>query len=531
MARRRGRNATAGTVFLVGAGPGDAGLLTLRGRRALAEADAIVVDHLAPVRLLRYARPDAEVYDVGKQAGHHRVPQRDIEALLIRLAKAGKTVVRLKGGDPFVFGRGSEEALALEAAGVPWQVIPGVTSALAVPACAGIPVTGRGVASGFTVVTGHECQGSSGIDWAGLAQSPGTLIILMGMGALQTIVDRLVAAGRSPDTPAAVIRWGTRAAQRTVRARLIDLPAAVRAAGLRNPAVIVIGEAAAHPPSLAWFERQPLFGRRILVVGESATITLEGAESLEALGAEAVDLPLDSAVVVHREAAAEWAASAMGSSEAEREGRVGPVVWWLRTAAGVQAVWQALRSAGADARALARVYLVAEGPDAAAALAGIGLNPDVTLEHGADGEGVLPENAAAVWLEAVDGLPHPAASIRRRHQAPDLPAPRRLRLWQADVAAIRLRLQRMLANVEHADGGSSGAPGASGVSGGSGGIDLVWALSPVSAAVWRMVCRTWLGDGAAVPVCVGGQEDVLRRLADGGCAGTESVIGAWEAGR
>ncbi|WP_051662936.1 uroporphyrinogen-III C-methyltransferase [Alicyclobacillus macrosporangiidus] len=531
MARRRGWHATTGTVFLVGAGPGDAGLLTLRGRRALAEADAIVMDHLAPSRLLRYARPDAEVYDVGKEAGHHRVSQREIEALLIRLAKAGKTVVRLKGGDPFVFGRGAEEALALEAAGIPWQVVPGVTSALAVPAFAGIPVTVRGVAAGFTVVTGHECQSSSGIDWAGLAQWAGTLIILMGMGALQSIVDRLIAAGQSPDTPAAVIRWGTRAAQRTVRATLIDLPAAVRTAGLRNPAVIVIGEAAAQQPSLAWFERQPLFGRRVIVIGESSSITLEGAESLEALGAEAVDLPLASAAVVHRDAAAEWAASAMGSTGAEREGDHGRVVWWFRTAIGVETVWQALRSTGADARALARVYLVTEGWEAAEALAGIGLSPDVTLEQGADGEGVLPAEAGAVWLEAVDGLPNPVASVRRYQLAADLPAPRSLRLWQTDVAAIRLRLQRMLADVEHASGGAFGTTSTSGASGGSCGIDLVWALSPVSAAVWRAVCRTWLGDVAAVPVCVGGQEAVLWRLADGGGADIQGAIGAWEAGR
>lgn len=522
MARRRGWHATTGTVFLVGAGPGDAGLLTLRGRRALAEADAIVMDHLAPSRLLRYARPDAEVYDVGKEAGHHRVSQREIEALLIRLARSGKTVVRLKGGDPFVFGRGAEEALALEAAGIPWQVVPGVTSALAVPACAGIPVTVRGVAAGFTVVTGHECQSSSGIDWEGLAQSAGTLIILMGMGALQSIVDRLIAAGRSPDTPAAVIRWGTRAAQRTVRARLVHLPAAVRTAGLRNPAIIVIGEAAGHPQSLAGFQRQPLFGRRIVVIGESPSITLESAEALETLGAEAVDLPIAVDAVIHRQAAAEWAASAMGTA-AEKIGQGGGrVVWWFRTAIGVETVWQALRSTGADARALARVYLVTEGWEAAEALAGIGLSPDVTLEQGADGATSLAAGAGAVWVEAVDGLRHPAtAVVDPRKRGTDGVAIHTVRLWRPDVLALRRRFERMMADVEMGAGGTSGD---------TVGIDDVWASSAVAAAVWREVSRGLIAGEVEVPVCVR-ERDVLGWLAGRWHADPFRGPGVGEAGR
>jgi uroporphyrinogen III methyltransferase/synthase len=501
-----------GKVMLVGAGPGDAGLLTLRGKRALAKADAIVLDHLAPARLLRYARPDAEVYDVGKQAGHHPVPQREIEALMIRLVRAGKTVVRLKGGDPFVFGRGGEEALALSAAGIPWEVVPGVTSAVAVPAYAGIPLTHRGVAPAFTVMTGHQCaqmlpepaasgaiadahpgdQASGRVDWAGLAKSGGTLVILMGVGKLSLIAERLITAGRSPDTPAAAIQWGTRAAQRTVKARLADLPGAVRAAGVTPPAVIVVGDVAALPDVLAWFERQPLFGRRIIVIGESEDQTLEDVEALEALGAEGVDLPLAPYAVRFPEAAAEWAASALRAAEGHgASGGHGRLVWWFRTPLGVAAVWQALLSAGADARALAGVHLVAEGAETAAALARFGLQADVTVEAGSPPDAALPAGPAIVWKEAPDADPRShggrvgAVRADRGRECGVAIQVELRRLWQPDIAALRARLERLLADVEDPA------------------IHLVWAHSTSVAAIWRDIGETWHGAAASVPVYIG----------------------------
>ncbi|MCL6515324.1 uroporphyrinogen-III C-methyltransferase [Alicyclobacillus sp.] len=486
-----------GRVFLVGAGPGDAGLLTLSGRRALAQADAVVLDHLAPARLLRYAPPHAQVYDVGKEAGHHRVPQREIEALLIRLARAGMTVVRLKGGDPFVLGRGAEEAQALEAAGVPWQVVPGVTSAVAVPAYAGIPVTWRGRATGFTVVTGHSCEVSSGVDWDALARTGGTLIILMGMSALSGIVERLLVAGRAPETPAAAIRWGTRADQRTVRARLAELPDAVRRAGLTNPAVVVIGEAA-EGPALDWFVRLPLFGRRVAVIGETEDAAIAAAEALEAEGAEAVALSLEWDARPLTDEAAAWVADAAGITAGSGPSDAGePVVWWFRTALGVRAVWQALDAAGLDARALARVRLVAQGRAAADALARCGMRPDVVvgdpgLRVGTcadEGEAMLASlggEARAIWMEAFDACPQPPfgrAGRERESEGAGAPGTgiRRTPLWRADAAALRLRFERM------AEGR---------------GVDLVWAMTPAATAVGREAASTWM-DAKTVPVWVG----------------------------
>lgn len=234
--RRPGR----GRVTLVGGGPGEVDLLTLRGRRRLAEADVVVVDRLAPTAVLADLDPDVVVVDVGKTPDHHPVPQEEINRLLVEHAQAGRHVVRLKGGDPYVLGRGGEEVLACRAAGVDVEVVPGVTSAFAVPAAAGIPVTHRGVSRSVTVVSGHE-----DVDAAALAALDGTLVLLMGVTMLPRIADGLLAAGKAPDTPVAIVENGWRAGQRTTRGTLADI--AVRAAqeGVRNPAVIVVGAVAA----------------------------------------------------------------------------------------------------------------------------------------------------------------------------------------------------------------------------------------------------------------------------------------------
>ena len=231
------RRAVTGRVALVGGGPGDPGLITTRGRRLLAEADVVLVDRLAPRALLDQLDPSVVVVDVGKTAGHHPLPQEEINRLLVSHAQEGRRVVRLKGGDPFVLGRGGEEALACVAAGVPVEVVPGVTSAVAVPAAAGIPVTHRGLARQVTIASGHE-----GLDWASLARVEGTLVLLMGVSTLGAAADSLIAHGKSADTPAAVVESGCTAGQRTTTGTLATIAALARERGVQPPAVVVIGD-------------------------------------------------------------------------------------------------------------------------------------------------------------------------------------------------------------------------------------------------------------------------------------------------
>jgi uroporphyrinogen III methyltransferase / synthase len=282
-----------GKVWLVGAGPGDPGLITLAGLQALKEADVVVYDRLIPQQLLAQARPDSELIYVGKIGHSPATAQEQINALLVEKARQGKNVVRLKGGDPFLFGRGGEEAQALAEAGIPFVVVPGVTSAIAVPAYAGIPVTHRGLSSSLAVVTGHEAPGKaeSMVRWGLLAQAVDTLVVLMGAKALPSVVEELIAAGRSPETPAAVIYMGTTAAQRTVTAPLSDIARRVEEAGLGPPTVLVVGEVVRLRDSLAWYDKLPLFGRRVVI-----TRPRHQAERLSSLlareGAEPIELPL-----------------------------------------------------------------------------------------------------------------------------------------------------------------------------------------------------------------------------------------------
>jgi len=282
-----------GRVVLVGAGPGDPGLLTLRGAEALRAADAVLYDELADEALLGFVPPEAVRINVGKRG--HDAPTRsqdDVNALLVKLAREGKTVVRLKGGDPFIFGRGGEEASACVAAGVPFEVVPGVTSALAALGHAGIPVTDRRHAASFAVVTGHKdpTRVSAETRWEALATAVDTLVILMGMGNLPELVSRMLAAGRAADTPAAAVMWATTSRQRTVVAPLAELPERVAEAGLGAPAVVVVGDVVRLRDELAWFEGLPLFGRRVLVTRpEGQTLALSAA--IRALGGEAVEIP------------------------------------------------------------------------------------------------------------------------------------------------------------------------------------------------------------------------------------------------
>ncbi len=283
-----------GRVFLVGAGPGDPDLLTLRAARELSAAEVLLYDALVDPAILELASERCERIDVGKRGdGSRGVSQDRISELTIEKACEGKRVVRLKGGDPFVFGRGGEEASALAKAGVPFEVVPGISSAIAAPAAAGIPVTDRRLASSVAIVTGHRGKDAQDPhnDWEALARSADTLVILMGTAWLEDIVARVIRGGRDPATPAAVVERGATPGQRVVRARLEDLPREVRAAGLAAPTVIVIGEVVRFREELGWFEARPLFGRRVLVVrAHEQARTL--CQELRRRGAQPLQVPL-----------------------------------------------------------------------------------------------------------------------------------------------------------------------------------------------------------------------------------------------
>src|SRR5215208_5660580 len=289
---RRDGDRPSGIVYLVGAGPGDPDLLTRRALDLIAAADAILYDRLIPSGALDGARSDADLRYVGKQPGGHSMGQDDIDALLVELAREGKTVVRLKGGDPFVFGRGGEEAQALAAAGIRFEVVPGVTAGVAAPAYAGIPVTHRDQASAVAFVTGHEDpdKDETAIDWEALAHFPGTLVLYMGLKWLPLIAERLAAAGRDDAEPAAVVASGTLAGQRTVTGTLGDIARRVADADLRPPAITLIGPVAGLRETLAWLERRPLHGRVVAVTRARAQASGLAAR-LRELGAEVVETP------------------------------------------------------------------------------------------------------------------------------------------------------------------------------------------------------------------------------------------------
>ena len=349
------------TVYLVGAGPGDPGLLTRRGEALLRAADVVVFDRLASQELLALAPDGAELVDVGKAPGDVVMTQDDINALLVAHGAAGREVVRLKGGDPFVFGRGGEEAEACIAAGVPFEVVPGVTSAIAAAAYAGVPVTHRRVSTSFTVVTGHEdpTKGATDTDWDALARTGGTLVVLMGAGRLAQITKALIAGGRAESTPVAAVRFGTRPDQRTVRATL----GTIAEIGVDPPSAIVIGDVAAL--DFGWFERRPLFGRTI-VVTRAREQASELRERLAAQGATVLEAPAIRLVPVDFEVP-----------------DLASYRWIVFTSAnGVDAFFdRGLAPRGLDARALGPLRIAAIGPGTAAALARRGLRADLVPER------------------------------------------------------------------------------------------------------------------------------------------------------
>jgi uroporphyrinogen III methyltransferase/synthase len=375
-----------GRVVLVGAGPGDPGLLTLRGREVLAEAEVVVYDALLGPRLLDFAPPEAERIDVGKRAGKPAPSQEEIHRILIDRAQKGRRVVRLKGGDPFVFGRGGEEALALAEAGIDFEVVPGVTAAVAAAAYAGIPLTHRKLASGVALVTGHEAddKSESALDWDALARWKGTLVFYMGVANFPTIAANLIAHGLGAETPAAVIHWGTTPRQKVVMGTLRALPEAAAAADLKPPALIVIGAVVALRDRLKWFEKRPLLGRRIVVT--RARPQASGlAARLEALGAETISSPAirieppdDPAPL--REAVRSAAAFDLPHRGGQAAGRHGWIVFTSPN--GVEAFFAAMKAEGLDARALggAGRQVAAIGPATAARLAAFGIRADLEPE-------------------------------------------------------------------------------------------------------------------------------------------------------
>ncbi len=348
-----------GTVYLIGAGPGDPGLLTVKGLECIKQADVIVYDRLAGPRLLNQRRPDAECIYVGKQPDRHTLTQEEINRLLVEKALLGLTVARLKGGDPFVFGRGGEEAEALAGHGIPFEIIPGVTSAIAVPAYAGIPVTHRDFTSTLAIITGNEdpTKETSSIQWSKIATGAGTLIFLMGMANLPGITQKLIKHGRAPQTPVALIRWGTRPEQKTLVGRLDNIARLAKEQGFKNPAIIIAGEVVQLRDQLNWFENKPLFGKRILV-----TRSREQASSLslaiEKLGGEPVEYPTIAIAPPEDNAPLEQALN-----------RLSTYNWLIFTSVnGVTCFFDTLRRVNGDIRDLKGLKICAIGPQTGQAL-------------------------------------------------------------------------------------------------------------------------------------------------------------------
>jgi len=409
------------TTYLVGAGPGDPGLLTARALELIARADVVLHDRLVPPEALAHARPDAVVVDVGKVGGGEQVPQERTTALLVEHARAGREVVRLKGGDPFVFGRGGEEAQALRAAGCAFEIVPGVTAGVAAPAYAGIPVTQRGLASAVAFVTGHLASdtqsasrtgtgdtqsasrtGTGDLDWSALAAFPGTLVFYMGVRQLARIGEQLVAHGRDPDEPATVVERGTLADQRAYPATLATLGAV----DARAPAVTVVGAVAALGAELAWFASGPLAGRTIAVTRARAQASALAAR-LRAFGARVVEAP-----------AIRIEPLAVDLPDLARYDLL-----CLTSPNGVRRLFEEVR----DARALAGPTIAAIGPGTAAAL----------REHGVAAD-VVPERAVGEALVgALDGVPVRRALVARAAQARDV-VPDALRARGAEVDVLAL---------------------------------------------------------------------------------------------
>ena len=402
----------AGRVAFVGAGPGDAGLLTARALELIAGADVILYDRLIPAEALAGARADAELRYVGKEGGGPFVPQEETEALMLERARGGALVVRLKGGDPFVFGRGGEEALALAAAGIAFEVVPGITAGIAAAGYAGIPVTHRGLASAVALITAHEDprKPEQAVEWQALAAFPGTLVFYMGVRTLPTLTARLIEAGRPPQQPAAVVARGTLPDQQTVLGTLATIASDAASAGVSAPAITVIGDVAALHSELAWRAPGPLAGVTVVVTRARAQAS-ELAARLRTLGARALETP----------------AIRISATSDPLPPLAGFDLICLTSANGVQQLFERLAARGEDARALAGARVAAIGPGTARAL----------REHGVIAD-VVPERFVAEGLtEALAEIPVSRVLIARAAGARDV-LPDALGARGAEVEVVSL---------------------------------------------------------------------------------------------
>ncbi len=412
--------ARAGVVYLVGAGPGDPGLMTVRALELIAAADSVLFDRLIPDGAIDGARDDAELVYVGKAPGDVAMTQDGINEALVERAKRGHSVVRLKGGDPFVFGRGGEEAEACREAGVEFEVVPGVTSGVAAPAYAGIPVTHRDDASAVAFVTGHEDpeKPETALDWDALARFPGTLVLYMGVKNLPEIARRLVAAGRDPAEPAAAIERGTLPGQRSAVATLETLAAEVERQGLRPPSILLFGPVAARREQIAWLERRPLYGKRVVVTRARAQAS-GMARTLEALGAEVVELP---AIRIEPRIETDEVRAAVESLHAY-------ALICITSPNGARLLFEAMEASGRDARALAQAQVAAIGPGTARALRARGVIADVVPE-----KFVAEALIEALARVPVEGKP---VLVARAAEARDvLPDALRERGAEVDIVAL-----------------------------------------------------------------------------------------------
>ncbi|NSW82006.1 MAG: uroporphyrinogen-III C-methyltransferase [Syntrophothermus sp.] len=411
---------TEGMVYLVGAGPGDPGLFTIRGKQCLERADVVIYDRLVSMRILGYAPAKAEMIYVGKASSEHTLTQDEINRLLVEKAQQGKTVVRLKGGDPFVFGRGGEEALYLRKHGVPFEIVPGVTSAVAVPAYAGIPVTHREMTSTLAIVTGHERpdKDATSVQWDRIATGIGTLVFLMGVENLAHIVRNLLAYGRDSSTPCAAIRWGTLPKQEVVTGTLADIEKKVQEANLLPPAILVVGEVVRLRQELMWFENRPLFGKRI-VVTRSREQASQLSSMIEALGGHVVEIPTIKITP-----------SADMSPLYRCFDVINTYHWLIFTSVNsVQIFFDEMLKCGKDIRDLKGLHIAAIGPATAQALKEKGLVVDVVPEE-FRAEGIVRDMKGRI-------RPGSKVLLPRARGARDV-LPEVLRDWGAEVTEVHL---------------------------------------------------------------------------------------------
>jgi len=356
-----------GKVYIAGAGPGDTGLVTCKCLEILKKADVVIYDFLANRELLFYAKDGAEKIYVGKRGSQHEMEQQDINNLLARKAKETEIVLRLKGGDPFLFGRGGEEAEFLQKEGIPYEVIPGVTSAISAPAYAGIPLTHRDLSSAVMIVTGHEAEGKeqSSIDWKLLSSFGGTIVFLMGMKNISTIKENLIREGKNPDTPVCVIQWGTTPRQKVIVSELRNVDEEIKKASIGPPAIIVIGEVVKLRDKVGWFESLPLFGKRIAIT-RPYTQLLELAELLKSKGAEVLFIPTIKIVPITPNEALDRAIESLNSYYG--------IIFTSQN--GVRYFFKRLFEKGFDSRSLSGTRVFAMGPKTASEILSYGIRPD-----------------------------------------------------------------------------------------------------------------------------------------------------------